>query len=185
MENIVVAAAMEEWSRHVEEPPGRGWQRIDLYIRSNLGLVWSWLTRPYTKNRQFAWCGAFAAWCYGVAGLRADVRRRHLASTYRLDRWSARTARRLYTPSQLRPGDIMVVGTKKRYGDHITIVRSVTPHYIDTVEGNAADGVFPDATVGEGVVRKRRPRTDFVFGVRPLPEDYDAVPVLHLTEAHA
>jgi len=169
---IVVQAAQEEWSRHVEEPPGKGSDRIDTYIRASTSMAWAWLQR-YIRNGQSAWCGAFAAHCFGIAGLSKSARVKHLPSTYRLDQWCQKNPARRVRPEDLRPGDIGVVGTRKGYGDHITIVvEVVAPGHIVTIEGNGR-GQFPAGSSGEGVIRRRRHLNDFRYGVRPLPTDYD------------
>lgn len=172
---IVVQAAQDEWSRHVEEPPGRGSDRIDTYIRASASMAWAWL-KKYVRNGQSSWCGAFAAHCFGVAGLSRSARKTYLPSTYRLDQWCQKNPARRVRPEDLRPGDIGVVGTRKGYGDHITIVVEVetTVHQtrIITIEGNG-HGQFPNGTSGEGVIRRRRHLNEFRYGVRPLPTDYD------------
>jgi len=163
--------AMTEWSRHVEEPPGKNWERIATYIREGLG----WPNR-YTRNRDFEWCGAFAAFCW--AAVKPALRKEHFASTYRLRKW-ARGTPRYIDPSALQPGDIVVVGSRSghRWGEHVTLCESVGPLGILTVEGNAI-GAGPDGQRHEGVIRRIRPfevadlKTKRVlYGVRPLPED--------------
>lgn len=168
---IVVQAAQEEWARHVEEPPGKGSDRIDTYIRGARSMAWEWLKR-YLRDGQSSWCGAFAAHCYGVAGLLQAARVKHLPSTYRLDRWCRRDERRRIAHTDLQPGDIAVVGTRKRYGDHITIVERVDELLVTTIEGNG-HGRLPDGSSGEGVVRRTRGRREIRYGVRPLPTDYE------------
>ena len=169
--HIVVQAAQEEWSRHVEEPPGKGSDRIDAYIRAASSMAWAWLKR-YIRNGQSQWCGAFAAHCFGVAGLSEVARVKHLPSTYRLDRWCGQNPERRIAHTALQPGDIGVVGNRKGYGDHITVVVEVIdPSHVVTIEGNG-HGQFPDGTSGEGVIRRRRHLSEFRYGVRPLPTDY-------------
>jgi len=172
----VVDTAVAEWELHVPEPPAPGSERIDAYIRGLDGLGWTWLHR-YKRNGSFAWCGAFAAYCYGIAGLDAEIRAKHLASTYRLWDWSKRNARRI-APRDIRVGDIVVVGNGgHRWGDHIAIAE-ICGESIQTIEGNA-HGTLGDGTHGEGVIRTVRrfessdPKALVVrYGVRPLPEDY-------------
>jgi hypothetical protein len=191
----VVAAAREEWSRHVEEPPGKGWRRITDYIRD--GLEW-WRLRPkkrYTTNGSFLWCGAFASWCYDHAELKYSIRQKHLASCARLYRWSGRSKpnERRIEPHSIQPGDIIVVGPevaprkakrrlrkkRPRWGRHICIAERPTPDGWATIEGNA-HGQFPDGSYGEGVIRTERPYAvgnarsyRILYGIRPLAEDYD------------
>lgn len=193
----IVETALDEWSRHVEEPPGKGWERIDHYIRSAKSMWWSWLKR-YKRNGQSKWCGAFAAHCYGVAGLPKGLRRAHLPSCFRLWRWSGRSTpnhRRLKL-QDIEAGDIVVVGPKPaprtaskrlkkrrpRWGKHITIAAEryrSHGHQLKTIEGNA-HGMLPDGTHGEGVIRRSRPFlvTDdaeyrILFAYRPLEGDWD------------
>lgn len=81
--------AHEEWIKNVVDssrsPKSLG--RIDTYIRSRTeGLGWTWEDK-YKRDGQFAWCGAFACFCWRVAGLHQDVARFVMSSTYRIDRW--------------------------------------------------------------------------------------------------
>lgn len=185
---IVLEAAQEEWARVVRDDAS-GARRIDTYIRE--GLEWGW--RPRYKPQRFEWCGAYAAWCYALAGLTYAIRRKHLASCYRLHKWSQGNARRIAV-DDLQPGDIAVVGPepaskddprrlrkqRPRWGRHITIVRRVTGDTVSTVSGNG-HGILGDGSYGEGVVRTdyptsaTNPRTFRVlYGVRPSPDtDYD------------
>jgi len=102
-----------------------------------------------------------------VAGVASeDVRRRHMASCYRL--WKAgKTIEgvaedgaipvRAVDADAIRPGDIVVVGNgKKRWGDHICLVERVQGGLVYTIEGNAR-GVGPDGDTFEGVVKRTRP----------------------------
>jgi hypothetical protein len=171
-----LARAASEWALDVREPPHSNWQRIDAYLRGAEGLGWTWLS-TYTRNRQAEWCGAFAAFCYSSLSL--QIRRDHLASTYRLKRWAKGTPRWV-EPANLRPGDIVVVGAEqgRPWGDHVTLCIGVHGDHVDTIEGNAI-GLGPDGSRREGVVRTSRPRwvadpktKRILFGVRPLEEDY-------------
>jgi hypothetical protein len=166
-------AALTEWGRIVREPTtgdARGAASIDAYIRSPQGLGWpsADVLRPgerraYTRNGQFEWCGAFVAWCWGAAGLDAEVRRLRLASTYRLGSAESRHGAPLLAVGldELEPGDVLVVGKGAkghRWGDHIVLVQSVgaAGDLAYTVEGNAR-GRLGDATIGEGVIVRTRP----------------------------
>jgi hypothetical protein len=179
----VLAAGADEWIRPVHEPPGEGWERIDSYIRGEGGLGWSSEAR-YVRNRQFAWCGAFAAFCFGKAGLKKTIRKRVMPSTYRLYSW-AKGNERMRQISEVGSGDIVLVGPSegKRWGAHITIcdeVDAVNGH-IHTIEGNAS-GRGPNDDRYEGVVRQSRPlpsdnlppkRYRVMHVIRPLSEDYE------------
>lgn len=186
---LVLKTAREQWERAIREPTPSdpaGADAIDHYIRGALGLGWNtcdivnWTPGVrYTRNGMFAWCGAFAAFCYGVAGLRGELRAKHFAGTPRLYKWAKGTGRFIAKAADLQPGDIAVVGAAgDRDGAHITLVTEVRQGYFSTFEGNA-HGFFPDDSKGEGVVCQERPFDHrkpetyrFAFGVRPLPEDY-------------
>ncbi len=208
----VVAIALAEWQRGVREPPGLGWDRIDAYIRSAQGLAWNtadiatWKPGvPYTKNGMFAWCGAFAAWCWGGAGLGATIRRKLMPSTVRLfggygglPGWHG--GPRSVPLLDARAGDIGVV-TKggSTAGHHIVLIERLdaAAGLVHTLEGNAS-GLGPDGATYEGVVRRTRTLPTSAGGVgvnlkhlcpvsglpqkytllhvyRPLPEDVHPV----------
>lgn len=160
----IVATMIALWESHVEEPPGVGYGAITDLIMGDDALDWNtcdavtW--RPgaaYTKNRMFAWCGATAAKGQGAAGLKRALRYKDMASTGRLYRAFAKTAR--YIPlDQIQPGDVVVVGDGgKREGDHIVTVIAVGeyPGLLTTIEGNAS-GLGPNGKVFEGVVKRTR-----------------------------
>jgi hypothetical protein len=171
---LVLAAARDEWARNVREPSGR----IDDYIRGPQGLGWgtadaiNWTPdTPYTRDGMFQWCGAFAAFCWGAAGLRPQIRNKSWASTVRLYDWGQGSDRYVSVPDDLRPGDVVVVSAgRKRQGEHICIVDRVDldAKLVHTIEGNAR-GVLGDGTVGEGVIKRTRPwsRGAGGWGVRP------------------
>lgn len=188
-----VDIARREWARDVREPVTGvgpfGADRIDAYIRGPFGLTWGGanvndLSDPvaYTRDGQFEWCGAFAAWVLGQVGLSTAVRKRHLASTYRLFQWSKDNARRIPL-DQIQPGDIVVVGpANDPVGKHVTLAasRMRADGTFDTFEGNAG-GTGPTGERITGVVKQVRSitkpgmsRTKYraTFAVRPLPEDY-------------
>lgn len=188
----VLQAAHREWLRGVAEPGTSGMPNgaaiIDDYIRGPLGLGWNtadvktWKPGvPYTRNGQFAWCGAFAARCWAAAGLKLALRQKHLAGTGRLYRWAKSDGgARFVPPGELRPGDIAVVGPDgSGDGEHITIVDAVNAGTISTYEGNA-HGIGIDGLRYEGVIVSKRPFADqplpkakyrVLYGVRPLDED--------------
>ena len=187
---LAVARAFNEFETDVAEPPGKNWQRIDHYIRSAEALGWpsaaltgSDDSRDYKRNGQFQWCGAFASFCWSA--LKPEIRRKHLASCYRLDQFSRGTPRRL-TPSQLLPGDIAIVGTgTPSHGSHVTLVvgRIASDKggaVVPTIEGNAK-GRGPKGDIREGVISRTRsfdapsPKTyRILFGVRFLDVDLGA-----------
>lgn len=183
----VVETARKEWKTPVLEPPGANWDRIgSLYIRGDLGLDWSWV--KYEKNGDLAWCGAFAAYCYGMAGLRHEIRYSHMASCSRLCEWSQGNERRIdwRKTGDIRAGDIVLVGkpSSKRTGQHITICErfDADAGLVHTIEGNA-HGRLPSGSWKEGVITRERPLpsdalSDDVMRVmhviRPRPEDFVA-----------
>ncbi|MEK7180497.1 MAG: hypothetical protein AAB706_03400 [Patescibacteria group bacterium] len=159
--------------------------RIDEMIRGEQGLDWSW-RGPYRGDGDYQWCGAFAAWCWGAAGLEHAHRLAWWSSTYRLDRWASYQPleigpgdprnpapatgepRRLYqrcdghsSPATLlwvpRAGDVAVVGTRG-YGTHITIVEGwdAGNRLVVTLSGNGW-GDLPGGRRGQGVVRRAYP----------------------------
>ena len=159
-----VRRAFIEWMRDIEEPDGdslNGAYHIEKYIKIGLGWVW---TKPYVKDRQFEWCGAFVAWC--LDRLKPEIRRKIMPSTYRM--WNAwRKNRDVNRPlSDAQPGDILVVGPStrkaKRWGHHICLVHSTYELdgdlWANTIEGNAW-GISPGDDRLQGVVYQQRQLT--------------------------
>ena len=160
--------AEAEWQRVVKEPDSR----IDDYIRSRDGIGWSW-EKPYTRNGQFAWCGAFAAFAW--SSVRFNIRQKIFPSCYRLySRW-VNTARHIEA-DQMLPGDIVVVYTSKRsvQGDHITLCLTAPDcdGCFETIEGNAF-GTAGDGLRAEGVVKNVRSMDQVAHVYRLLSEDFD------------
>jgi len=179
-----VLVAKEEFSKNIREPKGKmASPEIDKYIRSEDGLYWTW-EKPYESNRQFEWCGAFAAFCYGKNGLKKEIRKEHLPSTYRLYSWlhSKAGKGREVKPKDILPGDVVVVKPQeggKRYGNHICLAVDVQEDGIVTIEGNAT-GNFPDETRGEGVITTKRPFSSknkkeycVFYGIRFRDDDFE------------
>ena len=157
-----------EWQRVVKEPDSR----IDDYIRSRDGIGWTW-EKPYTRNGQFAWCGAFAAFCW--SSVRFSIRQKIFPSCYRLySRW-LNTARHIEA-DQMLPGDIVVVFTSKRsvQGDHITLCLTAPDcdGNFETIEGNA-HGTAGDGERAEGVVKNVRSIDQVAHVYRLLSDDFD------------
>ena len=68
-----------EWDNNVTEPEYNGdWQRINTYIKGADGIGWTWES-DYVRNGQFAWCGAFAAFCY--TKIRSKIRSKTIDSS--------------------------------------------------------------------------------------------------------
>jgi hypothetical protein len=193
---IVLNAAREEHARGVTDDKA-GAPRIDDYIKQGLGWKgWLWRGLPQRRYRpqRFEWCGAFVAWCFSLVGLLPSVRRKHMASCYRLWRWSGKGKpnERRIAPGDLHPGDIAVVGpepaprdaprserkARPRWGRHIVLVVKVTSEFLHTIEGNARGQI--KGGVIEGVIRGTRPlhavdpgTFRILYGVRPVEADYD------------
>ena len=165
----VISGARAEWERVVKDPS----PRIDAYIKSSAGIGWSW-EKPYLQNGQFAWCGAFAAFCYTKANF--NIRKKIFPSCYRLYSNWGQTSRKIPT-NKLQRGDIVVVYSGKHsvQGDHITICESAdTLHlgYISTIEGNAV-GTLGNAEKGEGVIKRQRSLDEIAHVYRLLASDFD------------
>ena len=165
--SVAIDRALAEWSSMVEEPD----QRINAYIRSMEGIGWTW-EKEYTRNGQFAWCGAFVAFCYKAVSFK--TRQKVFPSCYRMySNWS-QTSRRI-EPRDMLPGDIVVVYSSARatWGDHITLCR-VAPidGKFETLEGNA-HGTLGDGSHGEGVIARERSLDEVAFVYRLLAEDFD------------
>jgi len=182
------AAAMEraeaEWLLDVTEPGlggAHGADRIDEYIRGDEGLGWPDADlkkdgrQPYTRNGQFAWCGAFAAYAWGST-LNASIRKSTFPSTYRL--WRDWQSRRVPVAS-MRPGDIVVIFNasatdedkkRKPYGQHITLCRQPGPSSYVTLEGNAR-AAGPDGRLREGVGTREREHSSIAVVYRPQATD--------------
>lgn len=183
----ILAAALAEWKSEVREPPVGDPERIREYLRAGRYSR----AEEYDADGDGEWCGFFAGFCLISAGVRAQLLWQKspaeaggIGSTYRLHRLCMLDERRRITsPGDIRPGDIVSVGREKRpaYGEHIVIAAgSVTPFdeqsTFPTVEGNAS-GKGPTGDTYEGVVRRSRMVTatakvkGFCFGYRPLPGD--------------
>lgn len=170
-----VAEAMRAWKADIIDPPtdAARYEKSRRWIREFItdGLLWPQDGLRYDHDGQFAWCGAFVAWCYRET-LRADIRKSYLASTYRLSQFGTRTSIDL-----VRPGDVLIVGDVKPYGDHIALVervnRRVDGTVCTTIEGNA-HGDGPYGHRQEGVVRCKRALKVSSIVYRFVPEDFEA-----------
>lgn len=164
-----IKRAQAEWDKNIVDPCSR----IDTYIKSSEGLGWGW-EKPYVKNGQFAWCGAFASYCY--ASVSANTRKKIFPSCYRMYSNWATTSRKISVDA-VQAGDIVVIYTSKRsvQGDHITLcVDASTVHegYISTIEGNA-HGELADGSYGEGVIKQKRELDKIAHVYRLLSVDFD------------
>lgn len=123
-------------------------------------------------RRYMSWCGIFVAYCGLKVGdfiaddqcvplsLKRPVAAEVMPSTYRLSRmgkWEATSDVLPKKPSaqDIQPGDIVVVGDDKPYGDHITLaVEEPDRGKVLTVSGNVSNARLGDGTIGEGVGKK-------------------------------
>ena len=163
-----IQRGLSEWGQNISDPD----PRVSAYIRTQEGIGWAW-EKPYTRNGQFAWCGAFAAWCW--TSVKLDIRKKIFPSCYRLySNWSQSS--RHIEHDQMAPGDIVVVYAAKRskQGDHITICVEApdADGVFKTVEGNA-HGTLGDGSHGEGVIRRDRTLDEVAHVYRLLGGDFD------------
>jgi len=169
----VVQRAHDEWELNVTEPGlGGDSSRINLYIKSREGIGWTW-EADYTKNGQFAWCGAFAAFCY--TKVQFNIKQKIFPSCYRMySNWGG-TSRKV---AEVMKGDIVVVYTSSAktpdYGNHITIALSSPDDEgnFETIEGNAK-GEGPTGEWREGVIKRQRSIFDVAHIYRLNDGDYD------------
>lgn len=160
---------LDEWSKNIIDPD----KRINTYIRTSEGLSWGW-EKEYVRNGQYAWCGAFAAYCWG-ASVKKNIRQKIFPSCWRLfDNWGS-TSRNI-DHDKMMPGDIVVVYSAKKavQGDHITICVEPPNDCGDfkTVEGNAY-GTLGDGSYGEGVIKRERNLEDVAHVYRLISDDFD------------
>lgn len=160
-----VERALEEWRQEVTEPRGEVTHGPILERYIGEGLEWGWI-KGY-RNRAFAWCGAFAAWCWKES-VNSATRRRAFASTYRLRKWARDSAREV-SFEEARPGDLAIVGERKAWGDHITLIERREGDLLHTLEGNAY-GETPGGRA-EGVIKRTRAREEVRYIYRPLEVD--------------
>jgi hypothetical protein len=169
----VLKRSENEFNLNVTEPGGGGdSSRINTYIKSVEGIGWDW-EKDYTRNGQFAWCGAFAAFCYNSA--RFNIRHKIFPSCYRMYNAWGNTTRKV---KDIYTGDIVVVYTSSEqspaYGNHITIALGPpdSEGFFETIEGNAK-GYGPDGQYREGVSKRTRNVKDVAHIYRLASEDYD------------
>lgn len=160
--------ALEQWQECILEPHGEVCDGpiLERYIHE--GISWKW--QESYKNRKFAWCGAFAAWAWRDS-VNLNVRKKSFPSTYRLKKWAGGGVRVIERLEDARAGDIIVVGHKKAWGDHITLFERAEESGYWSVEGNAYGEVPEGGSRKEGVIRRWR-GTDEIFAIyRPLEAD--------------
>lgn len=168
-----ILRAKEEFERDVTEPGLDGdSSRIDVYIKSSSGIAWNW-EEDYKKNGDFAWCGAYAAFCY--TKLKQHIRQKIFPSCYRLyNNWS-NTSRR---SNEVCIGDVITVFTSSKqspiYGNHIVLASGLVDENGDfeTLEGNAK-GYGPNGDWREGVSKRTRNIKDVACIYRMIDGDFD------------
>ena len=160
--------ALEEWKQEVVEPRAtvRNGKILDDYIHE--GIKWSWI-KEYT-NRKFAWCGAFCAFAWKDS-ISDEIRKKCFPSTYRLQQWAKNSTRIIDNLKDARPGDIIIVGHKKSYGDHITLFEKSDDKGYWSVEGNAFGETPSGGARKEGVIRRWRSEDEIHSIYRPLECD--------------
>ncbi|MFO0580202.1 MAG: hypothetical protein U1A78_40030 [Polyangia bacterium] len=163
----------DDLSEHAE----RSRALITGFIREGLGWADE---KPYQGDGDMAWCGAFAAFCWRAGGASAEVRRKHFASTRRLDKFAAERraddpcpSRRLalsaaMPPDELlafgpRPGDLLLIGdADSPHGSHVGLLVGFEPagRRFLSVEGNGFGPGPSHQRSREGVVRVCRQLDD-------------------------
>ena len=166
--------AESEWSLNVTEPEyGGDYKRINAYIKSSHGIDWTW-EDDYTRNGQFSWCGAFAAFAYGDQVV-LSTRKKIFPSCYRMWTNWGHTDRNRDGENPNR-GDIVTVFTSADRspiaGNHIVICAGAPDENGDfpTIEGNA-HGEGPQGRI-EGVIKRTRNMSQVARIYRLLSEDY-------------
>lgn len=115
------------------------------------------------------WCGVFVDWCLQqtnmLSGEPSSVYTPAGAAGYQhVGRWISRNGNPL-------PGDIIYFdwGGSQTVGltDHVGLVEAVTPDYILTIEGNTSSSNAGSQSNGDGVYRRKRPRSVVVGFGRP------------------
>lgn len=177
---IAIAEAERLWALNIYDPPNSSAiheasrAQIDRMIRSTDGLGWTW-QKPYAKDGDYEWCGAFAASCWATAGLALKPHRYTFwSSTYRLDLWGRYKAYEgivanprppkgqpermlIELDAKSKPSDARFPdGTLPRAGD-IVIVGDGSPRYGDHITLCAAyDAAAGAVSTIEGNAGSRR-----------------------------
>lgn len=165
---LALERALEQWRECIIEPRGEVCEGpiLERYIHEGIG--WTW--QESYKNRAFAWCGAFMSWAWRES-VSSSVRKKHFASTYRLKKWAKGTPRVIDKLEDAREGDIVIVGHRKAWGDHITLFERIDEGGFWSVEGNAFGEVPEGGGRKEGVIRRWRAESEIFAIYRPLEAD--------------
>jgi hypothetical protein len=169
-----VDRAHAEWSRNVTEPTlGGDWRRINEYIKGPEGLERTDV-RDYTRDLDFAWCGAFVAYAWGPQ-VRSDIRKKMGACSSMFYAW--KDTPRFVANKIPQPGDIVTLhpvdDRSHAPGTHILL--AATPPdaqgNFETYEGNTI-GPGPNGVKVDGVARRVRNVGRIANVYRLLPEDF-------------
>lgn len=176
LRRALVRSAQALWRTNVQDlADGEVNHKITAIFDDNQWGAWLRERCPegYTRPPDPDYCGHTVAYVARRVGEHLDplqclpvmidpkIAHQIFPSTYRLsrkDRWAeiGHDAPGYVAPERVAPGDIVVVGKRKAYGDHITLcIYPLERGEFMTIEGNAT-GEFPDGTRGKGVVRRRR-----------------------------
>jgi hypothetical protein len=139
------------------------------------------------KYQNQAWCGVFTDWCFSkvnmLQGEPSSVWTPAGAQGYQVaGRWVSRSG----SP---QAGDVVYFdwggSQTASLTDHVGLVEAVTTDYILTIEGNTSSSNAGSQSNGDGVYRRKRPRSVIVgFGrpqyavsppVPPTPIDWNAL----------
>lgn len=163
-----LARALAQWNETIIEPKGvvDGGPILERYIKE--GIKWSWVDSY--QNRKFAWCGAFAGWAWKES-VKDEIRKKSFPSTYRLREWAKGSQRIIKRLEDAREGDIIIVGKKKAWGDHITLFDRIDGEGYWSVEGNAYGETPEGGPRKEGVIRRYRNVEEIYAIYRPLKVD--------------
>lgn len=195
LRQAIVGAAEYLWKCNIHDDGGPVPEITSLFDAAGWG---AWLRDPdgggcpdgYTRPPDPDYCGhtwSMAAlqagyfWpgeeCLSVS-LDRSLAKHVVASTYRLnsrEHWN-KAGYEKPNPARppvenVKPGDIVVVGTSKYYGDHIVIpVERPEGDTFKTIEGNAT-GTRADGTEGKGVIKRERKLSE-VSRVWPLKTEF-------------
>ncbi len=163
-----LSRGLHQWKQTIIEPVGevKDGPILDLYIKQ--GINWGWVEEY--KNRKFAWCGAFAGWCWEES-VKKEIRKKCFPSTYRLKEWAKGSQRIIKKLEDAREGDLIIVGHKKPWGDHITLFDRMDDQGYWSVEGNAYGETPKGGARQEGVIRRYRNVEEIKYIYRPLKVD--------------
>lgn len=173
---IALERAHSEWEKNVTEPGlGGAWERINEYIKGPEGLGKSHLN-DYTRDLDFAWCGAFIAFAWGPQ-VHQDVRELMKGCSSMFYAW--KDTPRFVPDKYPLPGDIVTLhpanDRSHAPGTHIVLAATEpdADGLFDTYEGNTI-GLGPNGVNIDGVARRVRSIDRIANVYRLLPEDFNS-----------